>query len=295
MSPLRSPSIWAAGGVMRRSRRDGKVEYLVIYRDHYDDWTLPKGKLDRGETFKQAALREVEEETGFRGRVIGKIGSIGYETPGGNSKVVRYWLLEAGKGQFQQNREVAAIEWLTARKARARLTYERDRAVLSRGVDMVKRRDSGRIYLTRHALAGDRNQWKGVNRRRPLSKRGAKQAEALADFFTHLPVERIYSSPFDRCKQTVEPIGRRLGIGLRLHKALTEGTRPRKFNALIRRVASTTAVLSTQGDVIGAYVERLAHKGVKIDGPLKWQKGSIWVLETRGGKVHQARYVPPPI
>jgi 8-oxo-dGTP diphosphatase len=293
MPRSRRPSIWAAGGVLTRRGDNGKPEYLVIYRKHYDDWSLPKGKLNRRETFRQAAMREIHEETGFRGPVLGRIGSIAYETPAGNQKVVRYWLVEASKGKFRQNKEVAAVEWLTGRKARARLTYERDRAVLTRGVEMVRRPDSGRMFLTRHARAGDRNQWERSDQLRPLSQRGVKQAEALADYFLHLPVERIYSSPFDRCEQTVEPLGRTLGIKTRNHKALTEGAGPRNLAALVRKLGSTHAVLSSQGDVIGDYIGMLARKGIEIDGPLEWRKGSIWVLDTRKGKVVEARYVPP--
>lgn len=277
-----------------RTRPNGKTEYLVIYRKHYDDWSLPKGKLDRGETFRRAALREIREETGVRGPTIGKIGSIAYETPAGNQKVVRYWLVRAERGKFRPNGEVAAIDWLRGKKARARLTYERDRAVLTRGIEMVKQPSSGRIFLTRHARAGDREQWTGRDRLRPLSKRGRAQAEALADYFLHLPVDRIYSSPFERCEQTVEPLARTLGMKIRRHSSLAEGSRPKQLRAFIEGLGATSAVLSSQGDVIGDFIGSLARKGVDIDGPLEWKKGSIWVLETRAGKVVEARYVPPP-
>ena len=293
MAGPRKPSIWAAGGVVTRTRADGKAEYLVIYRRHYDDWSLPKGKLDRGETFRKAAVREIREETGVKGPTIGRIGSIGYVTPAGNQKVVRYWLLEAKDGRFRPNREVAAIAWLRGKKARARLTYERDRAVLTRGIEMVKEPASGRIFLTRHARAGDRTQWVGRDPLRPLSKRGRLQAEALADYFLHLPVDRIYSSPFERCEQTVEPLARTLGMKIRRQKSLAEGTRPKQVARFIEELGATSAVLSSQGDVIGDFIGRLARKGVDIDGPLEWKKGSIWVLETRRGRVVEARYVPP--
>lgn len=293
MAGSRKPSIWAAGGVVMRTRFNGKPEYLVIYRKHYDDWSLPKGKLSRGETFRRAAVREIREETGAKGPTIGRIGSIAYETPAGNQKVVRYWLLRADKGKFRPSREVAAVDWLPGKKARARLTYERDRAVLTRGIEMVRRPESGRIFLTRHARAGDRVQWTGRDRLRPLSKRGIRQAEALADYFVHLPVDRIYSSPFERCEETVEPLARTLGLKIRRQKLLAEGTRPKQLARFIQNLGPTSAVLSSQGDVIGDFIGSLARKGVDIDGPLEWKKGSIWVLDTRRGKVVEARYVPP--
>lgn len=293
MRSVYRPTIWAAGGVVMRRRPDGKPEYLIIHRERYGDWSLPKGKLDQGETFRQAAVREIREETGFRGPRLGRIGSLAYQTPAGNHKVVRYWLFEAAKGRFRPNSEVDAVAWLTGKKARARLTYERDRAVLSRAIEMIKRPASGRIYLTRHARAGDRVQWEGRDRLRPLSNRGVKQALALADYFLHVPIERIYSSPFERCEQTVEPLGRTLGMRVKSNKLLGEGSRPRFVRELIATLGATSAVLSSQGDVIGDFIGSLARKGVDIDGPLEWKKGSIWILETVEGKVVEARYVPP--
>jgi 8-oxo-dGTP diphosphatase len=116
----------AAGGVVAR---DGLV--ALVHRPRYDDWTLPKGKLDAGESFEDAALREIEEETGIRARLVRKLPETHYEVRG-RPKVVRYWLMEVESDPgFVANDEVDELRWLEPAQASALLTYERDRDVLS--------------------------------------------------------------------------------------------------------------------------------------------------------------------
>jgi 8-oxo-dGTP diphosphatase len=116
----------AAGGVVVR---DGRV--AVVHRPRYDDWSLPKGKLDPGETFEQAALREVEEETGLRGELVRELPSVEYEVRG-RPKLVRYWLMDVVEAPgFEPNDEVDELRWLAPADARELLTYDRDRAVVA--------------------------------------------------------------------------------------------------------------------------------------------------------------------
>ncbi|MDQ3647409.1 MAG: NUDIX hydrolase [Actinomycetota bacterium] len=132
--------IEAAGGVVVAG--DGRV--LLVHRPRYDDWTLPKGKLDRGETFEEAALREVREETGLRCTLGREVATTEYRDSKDRPKVVRYWLMEV-KGQrgapppfatpqggrFEPNDEVDEVRWLPVTDAAALLTYGRDREVLA--------------------------------------------------------------------------------------------------------------------------------------------------------------------
>jgi 8-oxo-dGTP diphosphatase len=115
----------AAGGAVVR---DGRV--ALVHRPKYDDWTLPKGKLDPGESFEQAALREVEEETGMRCRLGRELASSKYVDPKGRRKLVRYWQMEPLEGEFAPNKEVDELRWLEPGEARELLTYDRDRDVL---------------------------------------------------------------------------------------------------------------------------------------------------------------------
>jgi 8-oxo-dGTP diphosphatase len=125
-----SDRIEAAGGVVVR---DGRV--ALVHRPRYDDWTLPKGKLDPGESFEQAALREVEEETGLRARLVRELPPTSYDVSG-RPKIVRYWLMEVDDATpFVPNDETDELRWVALDEALRLLTYERDRDVL-RAVDL---------------------------------------------------------------------------------------------------------------------------------------------------------------
>ena len=120
-----SDRIEAAGGVVMR---DGQV--AVVHRPRYDDWTLPKGKLDSGESFEQAAVREVEEETGVRGVLVRELPATTYNVAG-RQKVVRYWLMDVEhEGSFVPNDETDQLRWVTPGEALRLLTYDRDRDVV---------------------------------------------------------------------------------------------------------------------------------------------------------------------
>ena len=115
----------AAGGVLVD---DGLV--LVVHRPRYDDWSLPKGKANEGESFLACALREVEEETGFRCEPLRELGETHYDVESG-PKTVRYWLMRRLDGTFEPNEEVDEIRWLVPGEAAALLTQERDRELLA--------------------------------------------------------------------------------------------------------------------------------------------------------------------
>ena len=120
----------ASGGVVWRRADDGSVELVVVHRPRYDDWSLPKGKLDPGEGWEEAALREVEEELGLRCRLGHELPPTSYRDPKGRAKVVRYWLMEPLDGAFAASQEVDEMRWVPAADALALLSYEHDRALL---------------------------------------------------------------------------------------------------------------------------------------------------------------------
>ena len=139
------PEVRAAGGVVQRraraSLRHGG-EVALVHRPRYDDWTFPKGKRDGEEDDEQTALREVEEETGFRCRLGPELGAIEYRDSLGRSKVVRYWLMELDEGvdgeRFVPNREVDELRWCALKTAARLLTYDHDRVLIDR-VKQVRR------------------------------------------------------------------------------------------------------------------------------------------------------------
>jgi 8-oxo-dGTP diphosphatase len=122
-----SDRIAAAGGVVVR---DGQV--ALVHRPRYDDWTLPKGKLDPGESFEQAALREVEEETGVRAHAVRELPATTYDV-NGRPKIVRYWLMEVDDDRpFMANEETDELRWVPLDEALRLLTYDRDRDLVAR-------------------------------------------------------------------------------------------------------------------------------------------------------------------
>lgn len=131
------PQIEAAGGCVVDLRKS-KPRYLLIHRPGYDDWTLPKGKLNRGETHREAAEREVREETGLICEIRGRLSPARYRTRNGRRKQVRYWLMERVGGAFVPNIEVDAVTWLKRSQALMLLTNVHDQAVIVEAHMLVK-------------------------------------------------------------------------------------------------------------------------------------------------------------
>ena len=119
--------VLAAGGLVLR---DGKV--AIVHRPRYDDWSLPKGKLDKGESFEECALREVEEETGLTCRLDHRLGDTSYRDRKDRAKLVRYFAMEPVSGEFAPNDEVDELVWLEPQEALGRLSYDFDRELVSK-------------------------------------------------------------------------------------------------------------------------------------------------------------------
>lgn len=209
-------AVYAAGAVVWRVV-DDKLRILLIHRTKYRDITLPKGKVDPGEMLAETAVREVREETGIRVSLGMPVGVSRYHLPSNKQKVVHYWAAEATadairESTFVPNREIAAIEWVSLKKARARLSYPVDLEILDFFAKLV---DDGvlrtfPVITLRHAKALARSEWEGSDAARPLTERGLRQAESIVGPLRAFGVRRVVTSDAVRCVQTVAPLARAL-------------------------------------------------------------------------------------
>lgn len=119
----------AAGGVIWRGKGED-LRVVVVHRPRYDDWSLPKGKLDEGETYEEAAVREAWEETGYHVRLGKELATVRYSDQKDRPKTVRYWAMTVEDGEFAPNHEVDELRWLRPHKAAELVSYRRDRDVL---------------------------------------------------------------------------------------------------------------------------------------------------------------------
>lgn len=207
-------AVYAAGAVVWRLV-DGKLRILLIHRTKYRDITLPKGKVDPGEMLAETAVREVHEETGIRVSLGVPVGVSRYHLPSNKQKVVHYWAAEATAdairaSTFVPNREIAALEWVSVKKARSRLSYPVDVEILDFFTNLV---NDGvlrtfPIIALRHAKALARSEWEGPDAARPLTDRGREQAASIVGPLRAFGVRKIVTSDAVRCVQTVKPLAK---------------------------------------------------------------------------------------
>jgi 8-oxo-dGTP diphosphatase len=285
-------AIRAAGGVVwRREPGPGGPHVLLVHRPKYDDWTLPKGKLEPGEDDAAAAVREVEEETGLRCELGPVAGSVRYRDRFGRPKIVVYFDMRPGPGTFVPHHEVDRVEWLAKEEALARLTYTHDRELLE---SFDPDAPAGSLYLIRHADAGERERWTGPDELRPLTERGLRQAARLAARFAGSRITRVVSSPAVRCIQTAEPLAADRHLPIERADALAEGAPADRAIALMLGMADDAVAVCSHGDVIEGAIRSLQAGGLRMDGDIGFAKGSVWDLRVDAGRIAVARYLAPP-
>jgi 8-oxo-dGTP diphosphatase len=280
----------AAGGIVLRGE-GGDRSVALVHRPRYDDWSFPKGKLDADEDEATAALREVEEETGLRCRLGPSVGAVTYRDRRGRAKVVRYFRMDADGGRFAPTQEVDELRWVPIEDAARLLSYAHDQSLLRR---VLAGLPASALYVVRHAKAGIRATWSGPDEERPLTRRGRKQARRLVERFQGLEIERILSSPFLRCVQTVEPLGEARGLPVEATPELCEGA---SVDELLRGLATfgdRPTVACGHGTEIRSMIDRLEAGGATIEGARGIAKGSVWVLDREGERIVAAHYLPAP-
>jgi 8-oxo-(d)GTP phosphatase len=275
--------------VVWRPCTDGGLEVAVAHRPRYDDWSLPKGKLDRGEHALPAAVREVREETGLEVVVGRRSVRTSYPVAEG-VKRVDYWVMQAVGGVFEPNHEVDGLRWLEPAEAAELCTHEHDRAVVADLMrDDVPRMPT--LLLIRHGHAGSRRDWDGPDDLRPLDGRGRREAARLAEVLPAFAPTTVMSARRTRCEETVAPLAERLGLPVEPLDELGEeefAADPQAGLAVVERLlaprpAPGVTVVCSQG---GAIPSVLLSLGVRWEGTRALPpaaKGSVWVLGGRPG------------
>ena len=289
---MKDTRVLAAGGVVLRPSPKGKGhEVLVVHRPNHKDWSLPKGKLDHGESFHETAVREIHEETGVLPRLGHELASVRYRDAQGRRKLVRYWQMSVHReGAWQPDDEVAEVAWWAVDKAARKLTYPHDQRLVERALQTPTTFD---IAIVRHAHAGKRVDWRGDDGRRPLSKRGRRQAKQIAKGFRGRPVSHVVTSPLRRCRQTVAPLLDDLDMTPTIDKRLAEGA---SVDGLLDVFAGLGhgGVCCSHGAEIGRLLGALAEDSKAFPKQLKRPKGSVWRLRVGiDGRVERARHDPP--
>jgi 8-oxo-(d)GTP phosphatase len=292
---VRDRTVRAAGGVLWREGTPAARTPLVciVHRGRYDDWTLPKGKLDPGEHPLVAACREVVEETGIRPVAGPRLPSTRYTVEDG-PKEVDYWAMRAERGEFVPNDEVDAVRWVPPEAADP--TYDHDRAVLDAFAALPL--PTTTIVLVRHARAGSREDWTGDDALRPLDDRGREQARRLGEILPWFGPRRILSADKVRCIETVRPVAAALGRDVEVDPRWDEeahARNPERAAKLLRALAEAgdPAVVCSQGGLIPDTVALLAAAdGVDLPSAHA-PKGHAWALTFARSRLVQADRLSP--
>ena len=149
-------------------------------------------------------------------------------------------------------------------------------------------------YLIRHAKAGDREEWRGDDRLRPLTKSGRKQAAALVGLLQGKPLEKILSSGYARCVQTVEPLAQTRDLAIEIAPELEEGAGGDSINRIVARFKGRDIALCTHGDLVEEFLELLIARGLLSRARASNEKGGTWVLQEDNGSVRRATYLKAP-
>ncbi|GAB7193352.1 NUDIX hydrolase [Kineococcus sp. NUM-3379] len=260
-----------AAGCLVHRRSGGRLQVLLVHRpakrDRGPDWSWPKGKLAAGEPAAVGAVRETVEETGLRVRLGVRLGSLRYPLADGRRKRVRYWAATVvdGATEAADPREVDDLAWLDLDEAARRLTHPQDCEPLAalRAHLVAAPRGTWPLVVLRHGKALPRAGWAAPDFRRPLAPAGVAQAEALREVLACWAPERVVTSPWLRCAQSVRPFAVAAGVAVETAEAVSEAGHerdPRGAAALVGALlgGGAAAVVCSHRPVLPALLEALA-------------------------------------
>ena len=280
--------ILAGGAVVTRLDPVRGIELLVIHRKRYDDWTLPKGKLEPGESLPACAVREVAEETGVTIRLSTPLDTIRYEAGKAGPKKVDWWggipLHEVPRAP---DAEVDMVSWLPVRAALARLTYAHDHFLVQQYLDQPP---TTPLILVRHAKAMDRKDWSRKDSARPVNTRGRRQARLLVPMLAAYGIARLVSSTSTRCLTTLLPYAHRQELPIESYAQLSEEVGADDAKGVVRLVRRIQARTLETGQPTAICVHRpvLPHILEALEmAPASLVTGEFLVAHlTADGEVH---------
>lgn len=262
--------VLAAGAVCWRIVGTGdaaEVQILLVYRTQHRDTSLPKGKVDPGETLPETAVREIAEETGLVVGLGTPLGVVAYQLPNGRDKIVYYWAAEVSElaienSTFAANDEIESLHWMSLADVRAALSYPHDLDIVERFAELHEqgRARTFAIIALRHGKAVPPGSWDGPDATRPLLQRGVDQALSVAPGVAAYRPAKLMSSTAERCLRTIAPTARVTGLEVREKAQLSQdayqggGTAVGKIVAKRLRKATTT-VLCSHGPVLPQVID----------------------------------------
>jgi 8-oxo-dGTP pyrophosphatase MutT (NUDIX family)/phosphohistidine phosphatase SixA len=291
-----------SGALPWRIGPDEALEVLLVHRRNQDDWSIPKGKAEAGETDPECALREVREETGLDCRLGLELPHVVYLDRKRRKKTIRYWAVTAEAGVFSANDEVDVVRWCPLPTALRMLTKPRERPIvlalgsaLNRqlGIRPVQARER-MLLLVRGAAATPREQWIHSDMTRPLAQDGQTTASILGNLGLFFKIDRIVSAPATRCIETVAPLAGRESLTLEVSHGLADGGTPEAMG-LVKDARGTGTVLCTHEDVVDGILTGLASSDrTDLEVRLRQRRGSVWAITGDSARYTAAYYIPMP-
>ena len=281
--------IRAAGALLWRETTERTIEIALIHRPKYDDWTLPKGKIEEGETALQCAYRELIEETGITASFTRQLGTVEYEESGQLKRVI-FWAAQCAKdaSQFIANEEVDQLEWLSPELALSKATHESDQQMIENFLSQSPRTDT--LIILRHTKALERGDWDEEDSQRTLDELGFDQAQLLIKHLQPFAIEEIYTSDFTRCVQTVTPLAHSRGLSITQVPSLNEYT----FNEdPLRSVSFANALkqdeknilICSHNPVIPTMLRGILNTKLKNKDLIKLEPGDAWIVHRVQGEI----------
>jgi 8-oxo-dGTP pyrophosphatase MutT (NUDIX family)/phosphohistidine phosphatase SixA len=269
-------TIYAAGALLWREV-EGKLLVAVIHRARYDDWSFPKGKQDPGEVLPETAVREIREETGLKIKLGVRLKIVSYTVGDNVPKEVHYWAARVSdsalaNSKFEPSEEVASVEWKSPEEVRSLLTYDFDREVLDRALDLhiLGHLKTKPIIVLRHATATPRTDWKGGKAvddgHRPLLEIGHVEAKQLVPLLSAFAPRRLVTSSWVRCQTTLEPFAKAKKLKLIERHQLSEfgnKTGPRRTLKVVHDLVTdgSPAVICSHRPALPTILEALSEYG----------------------------------